>query len=183
MQHPSPSGSPDDDLADGNSLDDNFLGPTERVIRFLERLNRHRSEVSSSDGAGGWEPSAIEDRAEEALQFPSRRLAVYGTLAPGQINAHNLEGIPGTWREGVVHGWLSPVGWGFTEGFPGMKWDPKGKEISVQVFDSAELPGLWPRLDRFEGPEYLRILLPVSDGGGGFTVANLYAVREPKTTP
>jgi hypothetical protein len=33
------------------------------------------------------------------------------------------------------------------------------------------------RLDDFEGPEYLRILVPVHKGDTVITVANLYAIR------
>ena len=82
------------------------------------------------------------------------RLAIYGTLAPGETNHHEISMIEGTWLRGTVHGWLSAEGWGLTFGFPGMRLDPDGDEIHVQVLESADLPDHWDRLDRFEGEEY-----------------------------
>jgi gamma-glutamylcyclotransferase (GGCT)/AIG2-like uncharacterized protein YtfP len=41
---------------------------------------------------------------------PAERLAVYGSLAPGQANHHQLAGLAGEWRSGVVRGWLTASG-------------------------------------------------------------------------
>ena len=40
------------------------------------------------------------------------RLAVYGTLAPGEPNHHQMDGMTGEWIPGVVRGRLFMVGWG-----------------------------------------------------------------------
>ena len=57
----------------------------------------------------------------------------------------------------------------------------------MQVLTAPLLATAWPTLDRFEGPEYQRILVPVfstelSPGQSGerrlHTVANLYAATE-----
>ena len=59
--------------------------------------------------------------------------------------------------------------------------------MAVQVLISPSLASAWPDLDRFEGPGYRRILVPVfgTEIGSGqagerrlYTVANLYAATE-----
>lgn len=90
-----------------------------------------------------------------------RRLAVYGTLAPGKANHHQISGLTGRWRRGTVRGRLFASGWGAALGFPGLILDPLGDIVDVQVFESAELPEHWERLDAFEGAGYRRALTTV----------------------
>lgn len=85
------------------------------------------------------------------------RLATYGTLAPGQVNAGQLSGLNGLWSYGTVRGHLYSQGWGAVHGCPGIVLDPLGEEIDVSIFQSADLPGHWQRLDEFEGAEYRRV--------------------------
>ena len=84
------------------------------------------------------------------------RLATYGTLVPGQINAHQLDGLDGSWSTGVVRGHLSDDGWGAAHGCPGIRLDPGGAAVAVHIFTSPDLPSHWPRLDAFEGTGYQR---------------------------
>lgn len=84
------------------------------------------------------------------------RLAVYGTLAPGRANHHQLAGLQGQWRRGTVRGRLVDEGWGAALGYPGLILDSSGPTIEVLLFESADLPDHWPRLDAFEGPGYRR---------------------------
>ena len=120
---------------------------------------------------------------EPELKFSSRfranhKLAVYGSLAPGRSNHSQLQDIRGTWYSGLsVTGELRHQGWGSDIGYPGFRWSESGNEIPVQLFVSDELPEHWSRLDDFEGPEYLRVLVPVKSAGIITTVANLYALR------
>ena len=86
-----------------------------------------------------------------------RRLASYGTLAPGRANHHHVRGIRGRWFTGTVRGRLIEEGWGATMGFPALVLDPTGPEVEVQVLESAELPEHWERLDEFEGSGYQRV--------------------------
>jgi len=79
------------------------------------------------------------------------RLAVYGTLAPGRPNHHQLAGLSGAWLRGRVRGRLMAEGWGAALGYPGLVLDSQGEAIEVHVFQSADLPGHWARLDAFEG--------------------------------
>jgi gamma-glutamylcyclotransferase (GGCT)/AIG2-like uncharacterized protein YtfP len=92
------------------------------------------------------------------------RLAVYGTLAPGRSNHHQLVGLDGHWRAGAVRGRLVAEGWAATEGYPALFPDPAGPVVEIQLFESADLPRHWERLDDFEGPGYHRIAIAVSTG-------------------
>src|SRR5262245_45947404 len=116
-------------------------------------------------------PAEIVDRL---LDFPSRRLAVYGSLAPGKKNHHMMAGMEGTWRKAVLRGTLHNAGWGAGEGFPGYVVDGTETPIAAQVFTSNDLPEYWQRLDEFEGAEYLRTLVPVEFEGGEIEVCNVY---------
>ncbi|MEO1658528.1 MAG: gamma-glutamylcyclotransferase family protein [Pseudomonadota bacterium] len=104
------------------------------------------------------------------------RLATYGTLAPGQVNERVLAQLEGRWLRGVVRGRLIEAGWGAEHGCPGMRPDANGDEIEVHLFESAELPQHWRRLDAFEGPGYERIpILVLTDEGE--IEASIYALK------
>jgi gamma-glutamylcyclotransferase (GGCT)/AIG2-like uncharacterized protein YtfP len=105
-----------------------------------------------------------------------RRLAVYGSLAPGRSNHGRLAGLAGEWQPGVVRGHLVESGWGAAQGYPGLNPDPFGPEVPVQLFTSDDLPSHWPRLDAFEGEEYVRVVVEV-DLGTRSVAAWLYALR------
>lgn len=106
-----------------------------------------------------------------------RRLAVYGSLAPGEENERELADLAGSWRRGLVRGDLLDRGWGARIGFPAFVRNPEGSEVDVQVFESEELPRHWARLDAFEGLGYTRILVPVRCEDE-VVVAWLYALSE-----
>ena len=107
---------------------------------------------------------------------PAHRLAVYGTLAPGRSNHHELDGIQGTWRQGFVCGHLVASGWGAAEGFPGIRLDPDGPRVDVQILESPDLPEHWRRLDEFEGEEYERVVTSITCDGETID-ASIYALR------
>ena len=106
----------------------------------------------------------------------TERLAVYGSLAPGEKNHGQLADLHGDWRAGTVRGWRVEAGWGAAQGYPGLRPDPAGPEVAVQVFTSSELPAHWARLDAFEGDEYERVVVTV-DLGAHSVEANLYALK------
>ena len=103
------------------------------------------------------------------------RLAVYGSLAPGQVNHHQLAGLNGRWYRGTVRGKRLEAGWGNTLGFPGLILDPEGPAVDVQVFESSDLPDHWSRLDDFEGPGYRRVVTRVHTPQGELS-ACIYVV-------
>lgn len=84
------------------------------------------------------------------------RLASYGTLAPGGENHHQLDGVSGHWRKGVVRGRRMVADKGVWTGFPAFVPDENGDETEVQIFESSMLPDIWPKLDAFEGEMYRR---------------------------
>ena len=94
------------------------------------------------------------------------QLATYGSLAPGRVNSHVLEGLDGSWTSGTVRGRLVPQGWGAALGFPGLALDPEGDEVEVFLFTSSDLTRHWPRLDAFEGEGYRRVVAEVSTADG-----------------
>lgn len=152
------------------------------VRRLVAAANvaRWRSDVSGRTE----EPGAGDaERQLDALFRTGHTLAVYGTLAPGQPNHHVVEPLGGEWTDGVVEGDLLPVGWGATLGYPAFRPRIGGAAVAVQVLTAPLLASAWPTLDRFEGPEYRRILVPVfrpglADERRLFTVANLYAAAD-----
>jgi gamma-glutamylcyclotransferase (GGCT)/AIG2-like uncharacterized protein YtfP len=99
-------------------------------------------------------------------EAPDTRLAVYGTLAPGRVNHHQISALAGTWQRGTVRGQLFSSGWGAALGFPGLLLDPLGPSVEVDLFESAELPEHWKRLDEFEGRGYRRVVTTVNTEGG-----------------
>ena len=108
------------------------------------------------------------------------RLAVYGSLAPGRANHHELAGLSGEWREGIVHGHFHPDGWGAALGYPAIVLDPAGPGVPVQVFTSPDLPAHWVRLDAFEGDGYRRIPCEAMTASGAVS-AYIYALAESPT--
>ena len=109
----------------------------------------------------------------------SSRLAVYGSLAPGESNHHVLACIAGTWRRGWVEGDLHAEGWGAPHGYPGLVWRRSGPRCPVSVMESQELDAHWERLDAFEGSDYRRIVVPVFglSGNDESLASNIYVIR------
>ena len=87
-----------------------------------------------------------------------------------------MAGLSGDWRAGSVRGWRTNSGWGAAVGYPGLRPDPDGPTVAVQVFTSADLAAHWTRLDAFEGAEYERVEIEVDMDGERLT-AQIYALR------
>lgn len=144
------------------------------LIEALGQVNASRRAARPSRA-----PRNDLERVLEAVFGPSRRLAAYGSLMPGELNHERVTALGGTWHDGHVRGDWSPTGWGATLGFPAIRWRPDGERVPVMLLVSDDLPAAWGRLDRFEGDEYCRILVPVYDDAGLLAVANLYEARTP----
>lgn len=113
---------------------------------------------------------ALLDLALQLLDDPQQKLAAYGSLQPGEANAHLLDGLEMHWRPcripgriATLHGYkiLHPTRTAVTPGSLGR---------------SSLLPQAWPRLDAFEGHDYRRIFLPV-EVDSGYEVASVYVAR------
>lgn len=107
---------------------------------------------------------------------PETRLASYGSLAPGRVNHHQLSGLTGQWQRATVKGRLLDAGWGAAIGYPGLVLDPDGADVEVFVFESADLPEHWSRLDEFEGSAYQRVVTNVYTADGELN-ACIYVVN------
>jgi gamma-glutamylcyclotransferase (GGCT)/AIG2-like uncharacterized protein YtfP len=105
-------------------------------------------------------------------------LAVYGTLASGRPNHHQLAGLRGDWRSGKVKGRLVARGWGAALGFPALVLAEDGDDIVVHLFGSSDLPAHWDRLDAFEGREYRRARVQVETAAGS-VAAWIYVDADP----
>jgi gamma-glutamylcyclotransferase (GGCT)/AIG2-like uncharacterized protein YtfP len=101
------------------------------------------------------------DEIADLSGAPDTRLAIYGTLAPGRANHHQISALAGKWQRGTVKGKLFSSEWGAALGFPGLILDPLGPSVDVDLFESAELPEHWARLDEFEGTGYQRVVTTV----------------------
>jgi gamma-glutamylcyclotransferase (GGCT)/AIG2-like uncharacterized protein YtfP len=156
------------------------------VRRLVVAANELRRQSDASGGAAGSDARCAEQRLD-ALFKTSHTLAVYGTLAPGKPNHHVVAPLGGEWTDGLIEGDLIQLGWGADLGYPGFRPWVGGEAVAVQVLSAPLLASAWPDLDRFEGPGYERILVPVfgTELGGRqagewrlHTVANLYAPTE-----
>lgn len=105
------------------------------------------------------------------------RLATYGSLAPGRVNHHELDGLSGDWRTGIVRGYLVKMGWGADLGYPAINLDPDGEPVEVFIFESEDLPAHWPRLDAFEGEQYKRVVAMAETETGPVSVS-IYALND-----
>lgn len=139
----------------------------------LAKLHALRRARTAGDGSRAGRLEALLDPGGEA----ACRLAVYGSLAPGEAHHGELAALNGRWYPGTVRGRLLDRGWGARIGFPALRWDPAGPAVAVRVFESPDLLHHWARLDLFEGSGYDRILVPV-DCAGNELLANLYALAD-----
>jgi len=151
----------------------------DEVSRLVAAANAARLERDRRGRTNELFESGAEARLE-ALFCSSHRLAVYGSLAPGRSNHHVLAPLGGEWTDGWVEGELLPVGWGAALGYPAFRPRAGASAVAVQVLATPRLAAAWPDIDRFEGPEYRRVLVPIL--GAGSTgekrlqiVANVYA--------
>jgi gamma-glutamylcyclotransferase (GGCT)/AIG2-like uncharacterized protein YtfP len=90
---------------------------------------------------------------------PEERLIVYGSLAPGGVNAFLLAGLEGCWHRCLIRGHM-----GRFRGFKSFKWDPQGAAHEAWLLASPGLPQMYPELDDFEGEEYQRLIVPAQVG-------------------
>ena len=106
-----------------------------------------------------------------------RTLAVYGSLAPGQVNHYLLSGLRGDWSVAEIEAVSVQKGWGVQQGFAALQWRPGASRHTVHVVRSDDLAPLWSTLDDFEGSDYVRTLVPLWRGPELVSVANLYSAR------
>ncbi len=121
-----------------------------------------RALVEKYLSSGFWHP-----QANSTVTIP--RLIVYGTLAPGQENAHVLAPLTNAvWHSCHVPGRVDRTG-RYPFFYPGVGWE------LAQVCESNTLALHIADIDAFEGPEYRRILWPLWTPATGWAVGHIYA--------
>jgi gamma-glutamylcyclotransferase (GGCT)/AIG2-like uncharacterized protein YtfP len=105
------------------------------------------------------------------------RLAVYGSLAPGERHHDQVAHLGGSWEPGSVRGRVLDRGWRQGRGYPGFVHDPAGPRVPVMVLSSPTLATAWDALDDFEGREYRRIVVDVELESGETVPAGIYELR------
>ncbi len=135
---------------------------------FIDNVS-HRAELEKA--IASTDPEMFFDAV---FDQPSQRLAVYGSLKPGGSNAAQMTGIKGDWLEGTVHGIVDQPG-----EYLEFTWDKSAPPVPVMVFSSPRLSEHFDRLDDFEGPDYIRTLVPVAIGGV-IHVCNIYEGKRRK---
>lgn len=123
------------------------IAHSEKTPQGPDRAKSHRDREVSELTA-----KVIADVFDILFERPSKRLAVYGTLAPDKANASQLAGLDGHWDDGSVSGTINEK-----DGFLEFYWTLNPTQIAVRVFSADELGSQMERLDRFEGPRYQRI--------------------------
>jgi gamma-glutamylcyclotransferase (GGCT)/AIG2-like uncharacterized protein YtfP len=144
----------------------------EELTRALRAFNRVRPPAPPDSP----QRAALEDALDALFRAPER-LAAYGSLMPGGANHHEVADLKGEWVEGWVTGSLVHLGWGSAAGYPALRWDPAGAPVRASMLTSPGLRTRWPRLDRFEGPDYRRILVPFFTDAAVVAVGNLYELE------
>ena len=86
-------------------------------IQAAGQLEKICEQCGASPGSSAADAETPSQTIDRLLDFPSRRLAVYGSLAPGKKNHHVMAGMQGTWRTAVLRGSLLNQGWGADQGF------------------------------------------------------------------
>jgi gamma-glutamylcyclotransferase (GGCT)/AIG2-like uncharacterized protein YtfP len=125
-------------------------------------------------GPAGAPQTRACDRAAE-LFGASEHLIVYGSLAPGRANHHELAGLAGEWSSGWVTGDQLRIGWGAALGYPAIRLRAGAARVEAWLLCSPALPAAWIRLDAFEGAAYQRVLAPFETDAGVVAVGYIYA--------
>ena len=107
---------------------------------------------------------------------------MYGTLAPGESNAHILADLRGRWERAEDSGYVFPEGCAASEFYPAIIIatgdDPAAPRVQGRLFISEDLPEFWPALDTFEGPCYERVVVKVRGCDSGEVEAYVYELRD-----
>ncbi|MEL6449352.1 MAG: gamma-glutamylcyclotransferase family protein [Pseudomonadota bacterium] len=113
----------------------------------------------------------------------TERLFIYGTLAPGRSNHHEMADIPGDWQPATLRGRLYEEGWGAASGYPAIVPGEDGEPVAGFVFSSDHLGDHWARLDAFEGEGYSREQVTVTLQDGTRLEAFVYSLNTTSRRP
>jgi gamma-glutamylcyclotransferase (GGCT)/AIG2-like uncharacterized protein YtfP len=139
------------------------------LARVLRDLNLRRRFGEATDA----------ERIVEDVFGASRRLAVYGSLARGEVNHHALSDMEGSWHDATVRGVVYHLPWVDGNVYPGIVLTESAPDVSAQIFTAPALSEHWDRLDAFEGDNYYRALALMRLDGEVEGVANIYELKRP----
>lgn len=165
----------------GATIDGEAKKVIESVAELLKDLSAKMTGSIATGAAAGAAGTATKENTacaravlllrpviELLFDNPSHRLAVYGSLRPGQTNHYMVANIDGKWSTGIVTGAVRDI-----DGRPAFKWLLAGTQVPVEVLHSEQLPQNFERLDKFQEAKYTRVLVPVSFEDE-IAVCNLY---------
>ena len=126
------------------------------------------------------------NQATESMDRPNA-LFVCGTLAPGQVNAHELAPLPGAWTEAQISGSLHDAGWGAAHGCRGSRLTDNDIDkmtanshptsvVNGVLFESNDLADFWQKLVDFEGIDYRSEVTTARLVTGGYRRCVVYNV-------
>lgn len=155
-------------------LEDNAVAAVKKlcVLLYVIRSNMAHGEKFMSDrDQEVCRPAiqVVEHVLSAIFAHPDTRLATYGSLMPGGSNHTQLDAAAGVWSRGTVVGRTDLM-----NGLPAFRPDRTGEHIEVAVLESPKLPALYPRLDDFEGPYFIRAFVPVFTANGTLIPATIY---------
>ena len=106
------------------------------------------------------------------------KLFIYGTLIPGEVNAHLLAPLKGSYVKASIKGSIHIVQSKLHNGLRGLFYEPLNENhVNGYLFESDDLPNFWHELDEFEGDEFPRIEVNVTleDGAQVDCYAYIYS--------
>ena len=114
-------------------------------------------------------------------------LFVYGTLAPGPVNAHVLALLSEAWMEAQISGSLNDAGWGAAHGCQGARLTDNDIDnmtadshptsvVNGVLFESNDLADFWQKLVDFEGIDYRSEVTTARLVTGGYRRCVVYNV-------
>lgn len=106
---------------------------------------------------------------ELILGKPGHKLIAYGTLRPGQPNEELLNSVKGTWCPCSIQGTIQTH-----NSMPRFRWEINGESLKAMLLISPLLESQWENLDRFEGSDYQRQLIPAITEDNEWIIANVY---------
>ncbi|MBF0227693.1 MAG: hypothetical protein HQK76_19775 [Desulfobacterales bacterium] len=104
---------------------------------------------------------------------PSKSIATYDTLIPGQNNEEIFSKVTGIWTDGFIEGLSYYDG----SGLPAFRWELNSKLVPVKIFQSNQQLEEYEELDKLKGPDYTRIWIPAKLVNGSKIITHIYETR------